>query len=145
MLEIRNWSLEIFVKSLLRLFIINLFALYLTSRLVIGFSYTGSWQTLAFGSLIFTAINFFIKPLFKLLFLPFNLFTFGSFSFLINSLMLYLLTHLVSQFSITAWLFTGYNYQGFVIPQIQFNYISTLILSSYLISVMATLLNWLSK
>jgi putative membrane protein len=56
------------------------------------------------AGLVFTIVNFFVKPVLAILSIPFIIVTFGIFYFLINVLMLYLTHWIVPQFTIaTFW------------------------------------------
>ena len=56
------------------------------------------------AGLVFTIVNFFVKPVLAVLSIPFIIVTFGIFYFLINVLMLYLTHWIVPQFTLaTFW------------------------------------------
>lgn len=133
------------MKSLLKLFIINFFSLWLATKIVTGFSYTGEWETLLEGAAALSLINIFVKPIVRLLLLPFNLLTFGVFSWLINAGMIYLLTKIIPKFQIVSWFFPGIIYQGFTIPSFNFEFLGTLILTSFIISLSSNFFAWLSS
>lgn len=133
------------MKRFLRSFLITLLTLWLTTKIVLGFLYTGGFQTLFLATIAFTFINFFLKPLAKLFFLPLTLLTLGLFSWAINVGMLYLLTIIVTQIKVNAWQFPGFSFQGFIIPKIYFSYFLTLILTSFVISFFSTFFRWLEK
>jgi putative membrane protein len=71
--------------------------------LLSGLSYGNDWWALLVAGLVFTLVNFFLKPLLAVLSIPFIIVTFGIFYFLINVLMLYLTHWIVSQFTITSF------------------------------------------
>lgn len=121
---------------------IILFSLYLTANIIKGFTYTNGIKTLLIGALAFFVINFFIKPVAKLLMLPFNLLTLGIFSWIINVLMLYLLTIIVPQIKVMPWSFSGLSYEGITLPSYNFNIILTYIVSSFFIAFILNFLNW---
>lgn len=133
------------MKNILKSVIINSTAFYIASFVVKGFQFTGGVATLIIAGLAFTLINALVKPLVSLFLLPFNLITFGLFSWIINVIMLHLLTVAVPEIKITAWQFSGINYQGFVIPSMNFSSLQTLIIASFLISITTSVLNWLAK
>ena len=131
------------MKSLLRSFIINIFTLWLTTEIVAGFKIANGIEMLVFGAAVFTLLNIFVRPILKILFLPINLLTLGAFSWLINVLVLYLLTYFIGEITINSWQFSGLYYQGFIIPKISFGIIETYILSSFVISLISNFLKWL--
>ncbi len=69
----------------------NVIALWLATRYITGFVFTGSLQDLLIAGLVFTLINTFIKPIIKFMLGPFVVLTFGLLTIVINAAMLYLL------------------------------------------------------
>lgn len=133
------------MKGLIKSVIINSTAFYIASVAVKGFQFSGGVPTLIIAGVAFTLINALVKPLVSLFLLPFNLITLGLFSWIINVIMLHLLTIAVSEIKITSWQFPGINYQGFVVPGMNFSALQTLIIASFFISIVTSILNWLSK
>lgn len=58
--------------------------LWVADYFIAGVEFTGSWQTLLFAGIILGLINFFIKPILKLITLPVRLLTLGLFGLIIN-------------------------------------------------------------
>lgn len=82
----------------------NTVALFVATWLLSGLSYGSDWWALLVAGLVFTVVNFFVKPVLAVLSIPFIIVTFGIFYFLINILMLYLTHWIVPQFTIaTFW------------------------------------------
>ena len=133
------------IKKHLRSFVFNLTAIWIVSLLVEGFVLEGGNKTLLLTALALSLVNFFVRPLIKLLFLPVNLLTLGAFRWLINVIALYVVTLLVPQLKIKAFLFAGYTYQGFVIPQIHLGVFLCLVLSSLMLSLIVSFIYWLTK
>lgn len=133
------------MKKLLRSVVINIFALWLTSQLVGGFSYSGGWQTLALAAVVFGMINLLIRPLVKLLLLPINLLTLGLLGWLVNVLMLYLLTMLIPKIKLEAFEFSEVAYKGFLIPTLEISRFYAAVLTSFLINLISVFLHWLAR
>jgi len=82
----------------------NTVALFVATWLLSGLSYGSDWWALLVAGLVFTIVNFFVKPVLAVLSIPFIVVTFGIFYFLINVLMIYLTHWIVPQFTIaTFW------------------------------------------
>ncbi|MGH2833916.1 MAG: phage holin family protein [Solirubrobacteraceae bacterium] len=82
----------------------NTIALYVATWLLSGLSYGNDWWALLIAALVFTLVNFAVKPVLAILSIPFIVVTLGIFYFLINVLMLYLTHWIVPQFTIeTFW------------------------------------------
>lgn len=112
---------------------------YLTAMLIGGFRLTKSWETYFLASLVFLLLNFTIKPLLKLLFLPINLLTLGLFHWFINVIVLYLFDILYQGVTITAYDFPGYTSRLLSLPAGHISLFWTLVLSSVLISLFYSL------
>jgi putative membrane protein len=83
--------------------VFNTIALFLATWLLSGLSYGNDWWALLISGLVFTLVNFFLKPVLAILSIPFIIVTLGIFYFLINILMLYLTHWIVPQFTIASF------------------------------------------
>jgi putative membrane protein len=132
------------MKSILRLFLINLAALWLTTQLLPGLYYTGGLHTLILGALGLMVINFSVVPLLKVMFLPLNILTLGVFAWVINVIALYILTTFLPDFKLAPYSFPGANINGFIIPSVDLNVLLVAITASFVIGFVTHTLNWLS-
>lgn len=133
------------MKTLLRYFLINFVALWSTSEIIKGLSYTGGIQTLLLGALVFSLINLLLVPLLKILLLPLNLLTLGFFAWTTNVVALYILTAFVPQFIIRSYFFPGFEYNGLIIPAYELSSIWVAIIASFLISLFTHFMHWLMR
>lgn len=133
------------MKYLLRLFLFNVFALWITSELIPAVVLHGDWYLLLVGGLVLSLLMLIVKPILKILFIPINLITFGLISWMINVIVMYLLTFLLPEIEIKAWTFPGIMWSGFIVPPVQFNYFMTLIIVSVTVTVFTNLLHKLSE
>ncbi len=84
--------------------VFNTVALFVATWLLSGLSYGSDWWVLLVAGLVFTLVNFFLKPVLTILSIPFIIVTLGIFYLLINVFMLYLTHWIVPQFTIaTFW------------------------------------------
>ncbi len=83
--------------------VFNTIALFVATWLLSGLSYGNDWWALLISGLVFTLVNFFLKPVLAILSIPFIIVTLGIFYFLINVLMLYLTHWIVPQFTIASF------------------------------------------
>ena len=95
---------EIDVKLILRI-VINAVAIWLTSMLLSGFSFSGSVINLVIVAIIFGLVNALVRPIVKLLTLPINVLTLGLFTLVINALMLMLTVGLSGSLSLEGGIF----------------------------------------
>lgn len=80
--------------------LVNAIAIFVAAKVVPGISFTGDNTTLLMAGFLMGLINFFIKPILKLISLPFILVTLGLFTIVINIVLLELLAYLVPEFKI---------------------------------------------
>lgn len=133
------------MKSILRSFIYNFVGLYSATLAIPGFHIAGGIQFLALAGAALTLLNFFLKPLIKILFFPINFITLGLFAWVVNVLIIYLLIFFVPQITITPWTFTGLRSGGFVIPAFYFTKFLTVVAVSFVTSLSTSVLNWIGK
>ncbi len=133
------------MKKLLRSYLINLGTLWGATQLIPGLYYEGGFKTLAIGAAGIMLVNFFVVPLLKILFLPFNLITLGLFSWVINALAIYFLITIIPQFKVMSYQFPGLSMGSLSIPGANLNTLMVAVLASLLISVISNLAKWLVK
>ena len=87
--------------------LVNAVALWVATRFVTGVTYTGAILPLVGVALVFGVVNAIIRPILKILTLPFYIFSFGLFALVVNGLMLWLTS------SLSAALGLGFHVTGF--------------------------------
>jgi putative membrane protein len=90
------------VRLLLR-FAGNLAALWVAAELFAGFTYSDRLGTLAVAALVLTLVNAVVRPVVRLLALPFIVLTLGVALFFVNLAMLELTAALVDGFAIDGF------------------------------------------
>jgi putative membrane protein len=85
------------------MWVFNAVALLVATWLVPGLSYGDDWWALLIAGLVFTLVNFFLKPVLTILSIPLIIVTLGIFYLLINVFMLYLTHWIVHQFTIVSF------------------------------------------
>lgn len=133
------------MKSLVRNYLINLCALWVTAKIMPGLDYQGGIQTLLVGAIAFMLINLAVVPLLKVLFLPLNLLTFGIFAWVVNVLALYFLTLILPEFKLLPFTFPGLNMSWLIIPPIDLNILEVAVVCSFMIGFISHFLQWLVK
>ena len=86
--------------------VINAVALWVAAWAIPGITFGGGStakviETVVIVALIFGIVNFFIKPILKLITLPLIILTLGLFVFIVNALMLQLTSWLAGKFDLT--------------------------------------------
>ncbi len=90
------------MKLILRL-VINVIALFVVAYLVPGFVLT-SIQAAIIAAIVIGVVNTFLKPIIQLIALPLTMITFGIAAFLVNVLLLYLISFIVPGFEISNFI-----------------------------------------
>jgi putative membrane protein len=90
-----------FKRFIFRL-LVNALAFWLSSVLLSGVSFGGSWWVIALAVVVFSFVNTFIKPVVTILSLPAIIFSLGLFYLVVNGLMLWLVSALVPGFQLAG-------------------------------------------
>jgi putative membrane protein len=133
------------MKHLVRVFLFNIFALWLTSQILPTVLIPGTWQLMMFSGLILSILMLIVVPILKILFIPINILTFGVLSWSINVIVMYLLTIFVPEIQIRAWTFPGVTWMGFVIPSVHLSYFFALIVTALLLTGITDILHSVSE
>lgn len=133
------------MKRLARDIAINATGLFILTQLFPGVKISGGFQAFIFGGFFLSLMRFFLRPLLNLVALPFNLLTLGLSSFLVNAIILYFLTVIVSEISIAPFVFPGISFAGVIIPKIALNLFLAYIVSSIILSLIVSTIQWLIK
>ena len=68
----------------------NSLGIYVASIFIPGFSFRGDLKILILAGVVLGAVNFFLKPIIKIITLPLRLLTFGFFSFVISAAVVFI-------------------------------------------------------
>lgn len=129
------------MKRFFRFVVYHVFALWFVNAVIPSLAISGNlWGMLSAG-LVLTMMMLLVKPLLSLIFFPINVLTLGLFGWFVNVIVLYLWTVLVPNVHLSPWVFPGISSAGFIIPEIQLSYTWTLIVISFLITVIVTALS----
>lgn len=91
-------------KRLIFAWIVNFLGLWVAAELFTGISYNDKIHYLIIAALIFAAVNALIRPLLVILSLPAIVLSFGLFTLLVNTAMLYLTSLLYPKLHISSFL-----------------------------------------
>jgi uncharacterized membrane protein YvlD (DUF360 family) len=117
-----------------------MFSLWITSQILPTLTVSGGWQAFLIAAVTFSVLMLLVAPVLRILFIPVNLLTFGLLSWVVNVVVLYLLTVFVTDVRINSWEYLGGNWQGFIIPQMTLKYPIALILSSFSLTFISNML-----
>lgn len=133
------------MRSILRSVAFYSFALFLTSQILNGVKVTGGFTTYILAGLVLSILFIIVKPILSIITFPLHIATLGIFSYLINAIILYLLTVIVTNVTVKRFIFEGFTFAGFVIPKINFNDFFAFIVASVVITSIVGGLRWLME
>ena len=84
------------IKKIILGIILNGLALYVVTQLFSDLQYTGGWKFFIIGGIVIGLLNTLVKPLMKILSLPFIILTAGLFSFVINIIIFWLTVKVIN-------------------------------------------------
>ena len=132
------------MKKILLYFIVTAVSLKLTESIIPGIEISNSTDGLLLVTIVFTIVNFTIKPLLKILSLPIEIATLGLFTIVINTVLLLFVDYLLVPLSIEGFWFPGIVYGPVIIAPTRVPAVLTALLGSVLISMISSTLLWLS-
>lgn len=133
------------MKSLLRSIIINFLTLFLIAKFTGAVHFSDNFVILFWASFFLTILNFLVKPILNILLTPINFITLGAFRWIINLIVIFLVTLFVPEFKIVGFQFNGLALGGFVIPAVKVSFFWSLFLVSFLIELLFGFIYWLFK
>ncbi len=89
------------MRFIIQIFV-NALGIFLADYLISGIVFKGDILTLVIAGLLLGLINFFVRPILKLISAPLILLSLGFFTILINMGLLWLLEYFVSELTITG-------------------------------------------
>ena len=133
------------MKTIIRSTAVYSLALFLLDYVNDGLRVQGGFTAYILGGLALCLLFMVLKPILNIFSLPLNLITLGMFSFLTNTIILYLATVFVPQIKISSFVFQGVSIAGFIVPQISFNTFFAFVISAFLLSIVVGVIEWLIK
>lgn len=123
------------MKRILKYFVIDTVSLYMIGQHVSGLVFSQGTKTLLLTGAVLSLSTLFIKPIINLLLLPLNLVTLGLFKWVGYAITLYIVTLLVTDFEIRAFAYASINLTGTI----------ALILFSFVLSIVTSIISWVMK
>jgi len=131
------------MRSFLRNIFINFLTLLLIAKLTGAIDFSENYLVLIWAAFFLTLLNLLVKPILNLLLMPINLLTLGAFRWVINAIVLLLVTLIVKAFVIKGFVFPGFTFSGFIVPQVSFSFFWALFLVSFLVEIARFVIFWL--
>lgn len=132
------------MKTILKRIVFYAASLFIASQIISGLKITGGPEALLIGGIALTVMMFALKPILQLISFPFNLITFGLFSFVVNGVIIFLLTVFVPFISVNSFSIPSLHLAGFSSPSIYITKLLAFPLISLVLSGIFSILTWLT-
>jgi|SRR3989344_4702444 len=123
------------MRHIIKSFIITIATVYLTYSIVPTINFGIDIKNIALFAGGMWVISQLINPIFSIVLLPINLLTFGLLSYILNIAFVFALINFLPGFSVSAYNFPGANINGFILPQMGFNQVGTILLVALIITL----------
>ena len=133
------------MKKYLLIFLISAVSFVITCFLVPGLNYHGNLSILLKTAVIFGLLEVFVRPLLNILLLPLNFLTMGLMGAITGLIIIWLLSVVVPGFSLSVTNFTGLTLGQYHIPSYTLNIFLTAVVGAFIISVIGSVLYWLTR
>ncbi len=134
------------MKSIFRIFAIQAIVLYIADQIAGGLVFEDKLTGILITGAALAVATITVKPIIKILILPLTLATLGLLRFLAYAITLYIVDLALPQFQITGFHFAGFTSQYFDLPAVNFSQgPMAFIAFSLLISIITTLIHWMTK
>lgn len=133
------------IKKLIRLYLINVVALWAVSKFIDGFHLVDGIRSVLLVGVGFTFLHLLIGPIIKTILGPINFLTLGLIGLIVDAGLLYVLTIYFPQVSITPWMFLGGTFGGVSIQPFFLNFWGATLASAAVINVIRGVLSFLAE
>ncbi len=118
------------MKSILRQFLAVILALFITSQIFSGLIIKGGFPGFLYAVVLLTIGLVIVKPILNVITLPLSIVTLGLFSALSILLILFVITKIDPNFTITSFTFKGFTLLSYTIPSFKANFLLSYVLIS---------------
>ena len=133
------------IKSIVRNVAYYSLSLFLLTFFLDGVKVAGGFVSYLIGGIVLALLFIVVKPIINIISFPLRIITLGLFAFVINAILLYLLTLILPFVTVKAFMFSGLSFAGFIIPKFYLNTFLAFMASSLLLSLIVGGLRWLIK
>src|SRR3989344_1978278 len=123
------------MKRIIRHYVIDTASLWAVSKIADGMIFERGIYSLFVAGVGLMVVSLLAKPIINMLLLPLNLITFGLFRWVSSAVVLYIVTLLVKDFKIVAFIFLGYSSKWIEIPAVHFQGIWAYVGFSFILSI----------
>lgn len=133
------------MKYILKKYLITTISIFVVSKICPAFLINRGWVGLFYSSFILSLLMYIAKPVINLLMLPINIITLNMTAWILNILIIYLWSIILSEVSFTIWEFSGINLGIVNIVPITFLPWQTAIIISIIMIIILRFAEWVLK
>lgn len=138
-------TIKLSMRTIIRSILFYSYSLYITSQLFAGLRISGGIQTIFTGGFILALMSLILRPILQVISFPINILSLGLFGFIINAVILYLLTRFVPHIMIESFTVQRLSLRFITIPTVHLNIFFAFIFLAFMVSFLVTGLSWLTK
>lgn len=133
------------MKAVLRHIVYYAISLAILPVFLSGIDITGGFQTYLLAGIILTILYYIIKPIVGIVSFPLTIISTGLFTFLINTLVLYLMTIFLPQVDIGKTVIHGFSLWGITGSNIHLNRLLSYLFCSAIMTIFMGAARWLNE
>jgi uncharacterized membrane protein YvlD (DUF360 family) len=130
------------MKKISRMILFSALSLYISATLNKSFILANQPEKIIYSILLIASIYYIITPILRIIFLPINLLTIGTFSAIVYFLIFNYLIDYFGLIQITQWTFPGLDLGFLIIPKMIVSELANKIFAAFLISFIISLLEF---
>jgi putative membrane protein len=133
------------VKGVLRHVVYYSISLAILPLFLSGINIAGGFQTYLLAGIMLTILYYIIKPIVGIISFPLTIISTGLFTFLINTLILYLMTIFLPQVDVGKSVLHGFSLWGISASSIQLNRLLSYLFCSAIMTIFMGMARWLNE
>lgn len=133
------------MRHILKKYLIMTISVYLLMQIIPALTIERGWRGLLYSCLILSLLMYIAKPIINLLLLPISLLSLNLVSWLVNILIVYVWTVLVSDVQINPWQFQGLSFYLLSLSPFYFASWQTVVLMAIMLTVIIQIFRWILK
>lgn len=123
------------MKKIFRYSLLLVFSLIVTNQILGNLNFDNQIYNIIKVGFVLALFEIILKPTLKLLLLPINLLTLGSFRIVIDTLGLYLAVILINGFHVSKIFISSFNLFNYTIPTLKFSGFMAFLVTSFIIGL----------
>lgn len=133
------------MKYILKKFLVTFSSLFILEQVIPAFTVQSSWSGLFYASVILSFFLYILRPIINIVMFPINLLTLNLSSWIVQIIIFYIWTVVLTQVKITNWLFPGINFGPITLSGGNLVKWQVIIISAIFLILIMKLLDWVLR